>query len=60
MLYILAHQRKRVYSCLTSLLSGAQARVEADVKLPDTPGVASRTMFLEKDSGGAWRVSDPG
>jgi hypothetical protein len=41
-------------------VSGAQARVEADVKLPDTPGVASRTMLLEKDSAGAWRVSDPG
>ena len=39
---------------------GTQARVEADVKLPDTPGVASRTMFLEKDNTGAWRISDPG
>ena len=39
---------------------GPQARVEADVKIPDTPGVESRTMFLERDDGGQWRVSDPG
>jgi hypothetical protein len=41
-------------------VSGAQARVEADVKLRDTPGVDSRTMFLEQDNSGTWRVSDPG
>ena len=39
---------------------GPQARVEADVKIPDTPGVESRTMFLERDDAGQWRVSDPG
>jgi len=41
-------------------VSGVQARVEADVKVPDEPGVESRTMFLERDDGGAGRVSDPG
>jgi hypothetical protein len=41
-------------------VSGAQARVEANVKLGDTPGVESRTMFLERDDDGSWRVSDPG
>jgi hypothetical protein len=39
---------------------GIQARVEANVKLPDMPGVDSRTMFLERDESGRWRVSDPG
>jgi hypothetical protein len=39
---------------------GVQARVEADVKLADKPGIVSRTMFLERDDSGAWRVSDPG
>ena len=41
-------------------VSGVQARVEANVKLADTPGVDSRTMILEKDDEGAWRISDPG
>ena len=41
-------------------VSGGQARVEANVKLADTPGVESRTMFLERDDTGQWRVSDPG
>lgn len=41
-------------------VSGVQARVEANVKLADTPGVESRTMFLERDDTGQWRVSDPG
>lgn len=41
-------------------VSGIQARVEANVKQPDTPGVESRTMFLERDDDGRWRVSDAG
>lgn len=41
-------------------VSGIQARVEANVKFPGTPGVEPRTMFLERDDAGAWRVSDPG
>lgn len=40
-------------------VSGIQARVEANVKTPGTPGVESRTMFLDQVNG-AWRVSDPG
>jgi hypothetical protein len=41
-------------------VSGIQARVEANVKLPGTPGVEPRTMFLQQDDAGAWRISDPG
>jgi hypothetical protein len=40
-------------------VSGIQARVEANVKLPGTPGVESRTMFLDQEDG-EWRISDPG
>jgi Domain of unknown function (DUF4878) len=41
-------------------VSGAQARVEANVKRGDTPGVESRTVLLEQSEAGAWRISDPG
>ena len=41
-------------------VSGIEARVETNVKRPKTPGVEARTMFLEQDDSGQWRVSDPG
>ena len=41
-------------------VSGIRARVEANVKVPGTPGVESRTMFLDQADDGSWRVSDPG
>ena len=41
-------------------VSGIRARVEANVKTPGTPGVESRTMFLDQEQSGDWRVSDPG
>ena len=41
-------------------VSGIQARVEANVKVPDTPGVQARTMFLERDDAGHWRIADAG
>jgi hypothetical protein len=39
---------------------GVRARVEANVKFPDTPGTEPRTMFLELNDAGEWRISDPG
>jgi hypothetical protein len=41
-------------------VSGPQARVEANVKFPEQAGVEPRTMLLEQDAAGEWRVSDPG
>ena len=41
-------------------VSGNRARVEANLKRPDTPGAEPRTVLLELDDAGAWRVSDPG
>ena len=41
-------------------VSGIQARVEANVKDENQPGIESRTMFLEQNEAGVWRVSDPG
>ena len=41
-------------------ISGIRARVEVNVKRPKTPGVESKTMFLDQDEAGEWRVSDPG
>ncbi len=41
-------------------VSGVQARVEANVRVPDTPGVQARTMFLDRDESGQWRIADPG
>lgn len=41
-------------------VSGPHARVEANVRLADTPGIEARTMLLDRDETGEWRVSDPG
>jgi len=41
-------------------VSGIQARVEANVRFAGSPAVESRTMFLEQDDAGNWRISDPG
>ena len=41
-------------------VNGPQARVEANVKFAGTPGVEARTMFLEQNDAGEWRISDPG
>ena len=41
-------------------VSGVQARVEADVRTPGTPGIEARTMYLVRDDRGGWLVSDPG
>ena len=41
-------------------VSGIQARVEANVKRAEVPGVESRTIFLERNDAGEWRISDPG
>lgn len=41
-------------------VSGNRARVEANLKRPDTPGIEPRTILLERDEAGEWRVSDPG
>lgn len=41
-------------------VSGNRARVEANLKRADTPGVEPRTILLEQDEAGDWRVSDPG
>lgn len=41
-------------------VSGNRARVEANLKRPDTPGIEPRTILLERDEGSEWRVSDPG
>lgn len=40
-------------------VSGIRARVEANVRRAEIPGVESRTMFLDQEDG-VWRVSDPG
>lgn len=41
-------------------VSGPQARVEANVKLADRSGIEARTMLLERDEAGEWRISEPG
>ena len=41
-------------------VSGNRARVEANLRLPDTPGVQPRTVYLERNAAGEWRVYDPG
>jgi hypothetical protein len=41
-------------------VSGTQARVEANTRVPDDPAVESRTMLLEQDDAGDWRIADPG
>lgn len=39
-------------------VSGIQARVEADLRLPGGP--SSKTVLLERDDDGAWLIYDPG
>lgn len=41
-------------------VSGNRARVEANLRLPEAGGVQARTIYLELDDAGEWRVSDPG
>ena len=41
-------------------VSGSRRGSKPNVKIADTPGVESRTMFLERDDAGEWHVSDPG
>ncbi len=41
-------------------VSGPQARVEANVKTENTQGTEARTILLDQDARGVWRISDPG
>jgi hypothetical protein len=41
-------------------VSGIRARVEADLKRPNVPGIESRTLYLERLDSGDWRITDPG
>jgi hypothetical protein len=41
-------------------VSGIQARAEVNVKVAGRAGVEPRTMLLEQNEAGEWRVSDPG
>ena len=41
-------------------VSGNRARVEANLRLPETKGAEARTIQLELDEQGDWRVSEPG
>jgi hypothetical protein len=41
-------------------VSGNRARVEANLKRADQAGLEPRTILLELDGAGDWRVSDPG
>ena len=41
-------------------VSGNRARVEANLRLPETKGAEARTIQLELDEQGDWRGSEPG
>jgi hypothetical protein len=41
-------------------VSGNRARVEANLKRPETSGIEPRTILLERSEAGEWKVSDPG
>lgn len=41
-------------------VSGIQARAEVNVKVAGRAGVEPRTVLLEQNEAGEWRVSDPG
>jgi hypothetical protein len=41
-------------------VSGNRARVEANLRLPEVKGMEARTILLELDDAGEWRVSEPG
>ncbi|HEY8466404.1 MAG TPA: hypothetical protein VIL04_06355 [Solirubrobacterales bacterium] len=41
-------------------VSGNRARVEANLRLPEVKGAEARTILLELDEQGEWRVSEPG
>jgi hypothetical protein len=41
-------------------VSGTQARAEVNVKVAGRAGVEPRTMLLEQNEAGEWKVSDPG
>jgi hypothetical protein len=41
-------------------VSGNRARVEANYRVEGKPGVQAKTIYLELNPQGEWRVSDPG